>query len=42
MITQIPTQTIAIGFTHLYLRPSVQGPATNPSPSRHRRYTGIT
>ena len=32
---------IAIGAIHLYLLPSVHGPATNASPIRQRRKIGI-
>src|SRR3954469_12839728 len=40
--TQIATQTTAIGLIHLYFFPSDQGPASQESPFRQRRYTGIT
>ena len=37
MTVMIATQTVANGFIHLYLRPSVQGPGSNSSPIRQRR-----
>ena len=37
MTVMIATHTVANGFIHLYLRPSVQGPVSNPSPMRQRR-----
>jgi hypothetical protein len=41
MITHSATQAIAMMLTHLYLRPRVHGPASNASPIRQRRNTGI-
>ena len=41
MITHRATQTMAIRLTHLYFAPSVHGPASNLSPIRQRRNTGI-
>ena len=42
MITQIATQMIAAGLTHLYFLPSVHGPGSNASPIRQRRKVGST
>ena len=40
--TQIATQMIAAGLTHLYFLPSVHGPGWKRSPMRRRRKIGMT
>ena len=42
MMHTTTTSITAIGHIHLYLLPSVHGPATKASPIRHRRKIGMT